>query len=189
MAQSLREILSRHQSLGTRAFGFDVYPHPEHDPGVLRRAHLFLAPFRQQYDRALVLFDRDGCGSLQPAPELAAAVQGNLDQSGWAGRSAVTVLDPELEVWLWAESPHVASALGWSNWKALRRWLEENGHWRPDALKPGDPKAAVQAALLERRQPMSTAIYRKIARTVSLAKCLDPAFVGLLATLRGWFPA
>ena len=115
-------------------------------------------------------------------------VQGNMDRAGWAGRSAVTVLDPELEAWVWADSPHVAKALGWRRAEALNQWLKENGHLREGAVKPVNPKSAMEAALQEARLPMSTSIYRKIARNVGLARCTDPAFVSFQATIRGWFP-
>ncbi len=147
MKVSLQEILARNDSLGARPFSYDVYSHPEHDPGVLLRGHLLLQPLRQEYAHAVVVFDRDGCGSARPAAELSAAVQGNMDRSGWAGRSAVTVLDPELEVWVWAGSPHVAKALGWKRPETLTRWLKDKGHLSEGAAKPINPKSAMGAAL------------------------------------------
>jgi len=188
MRVSLQEILARNESLGARPFSFDVFSHPEHDPGVLLRGHLLLQPLRNEYTYAVVVFDRDGCGSPQPAAELSATVQGNMDRAGWADRSAVTVVDPELEVWIWSDSPHVAKALGWNRAQVLNRWLKENGHLREGAVKPIDPKRAMDAALQEVRLPMSTSIYRRIARNVGFARCTDPAFLSFQATIHGWFP-
>lgn len=188
MRSSLQEILARHESLGARRFSYDVFNHPEHDPGVLLRGHLLLHPLRNDYAHALVVFDRDGCGSARSSAELSATVQGNLDGAGWAGRSAVTVLDPELEVWVWADSPHVAKALGWKRTDTLMQWLKAGGHLCEGAAKPTNPKGAMEAALQKVHLPMSTSIYRRIARTVGLARCTDPSFLGFLATIRGWFP-
>jgi hypothetical protein len=188
MRASLQEILARHESLGARPFSYDVFSHPEHDPGVLLRGHLLLQPLRNDYAYAIVVFDRDGCGSPQPVAELSATVQENMDGAGWAGRCAVTVLDPELEVWVWADSPHVAKALGWKRAEMLSRWLKDKGLVREGEMKPMNPKEAMEAALYAVRLPMSTSIYRRIARNVGLARCGDHAFVNFQATLRGWFP-
>ena len=189
MKSALHEILARHESLGSRSFSFDVFSHPEHDPGVLLRGHLLLQPLRDDYSHAAAVFDRDGCGDPRPGADLAATVQENLNHSGWAGRSAVTVLEPELEAWIWSDSPHVAKALGWSDPQKLRQWLMDNGHLREGEVKPTDPKRAMEAALEKVRLPQSTSIYRKIARTVGLARCTDPAFLSLRATICGWFPS
>ena len=54
--------------------------------------------------------------------------------------------------------------------------------------KPADPKKAYHAALREKRMPPSAALFRKLAKTVSLRSCEDSAFGQLLATLREWFP-
>lgn len=188
MKVSFQEILARNESLGVRLFSYDVYNHPEHDPGILLRGHLLLQPLRNEYKYAAVVFDRDGCGSPRPAAELSATVQGNLDRSGWAGRSSVTVLDPELEVWVWADSPHVARALGWKRLDTLTRWLIDKGYLREGMVKPMDPKGAMDAALREARLPTSTSVYRRIARNVGLARCTDPAFLGFQETIRAWFP-
>ena len=189
MKSSLHEILSRHESLGARPITFDVFGHPEHDPGVLLRGHLFVQPLREDYSHALLVFDRDGCGDPRAVTDLSTAVQANLNLSGWTGRSAVIILDPELEAWVWSDSPHVAKALGWSGAQKLRKWLMDNGHLREGDVKPTDPKRAMEKALEKVGLPQSTSIYRKIARTVSLARCTDPAFLSLRATISGWFPS
>lgn len=188
MRASVHEILSRNESLGIAPITFDAFDHPEHDPGVLLRGHLLLRPFQNNYRYALALFDREGCGRQQPGSELAASVQNNLDENGWRGRSAVLVLEPELEIWVWASSPHVAQALGWRRSRALRLWLEQKEFLDPGQSKPRRPKEAMEAALQEVRQPKSTATYRSIARRVSLAQCTDPTFTQLVSTLRAWFP-
>ena len=44
MEASLRGLLSRFQSRRFRQVAFDLYVHPERDPGCLLRAHDFLRP-------------------------------------------------------------------------------------------------------------------------------------------------
>ena len=36
-----------------------------------------------------------------------------LSSSGWDDRAVAIVLDPELEIWVWSDSPEVDDVLGW----------------------------------------------------------------------------
>ena len=101
----------------------------------------------------------------------------------------VLVIDPELEVWVWSDSPHVASSLGWTERSGdLRAWLTEQGLWPTNEAKPPDPKAAVEAVVWHVQTPRSSSIYRKLATNVSLHRCTDASFNRLLGILRTWFP-
>jgi len=188
MALSVRTILERAVALHIRDITSDVYSHPRHDPGVLNTAHHFLRPFLGTHRYALVLFDRVGCGRAESRERISALVQANLDANGWRGRSAVCILDPELEVWVWARSPHVAQALGWRSANNLGNWLRQSGFLpSPRAVKPDRPKEAMEAALRHVRRPMSSSIYRKIASHVPFAQCSDPCFLQFAHTLQQWF--
>lgn len=103
-------------------------------------------------------------------------------------RAAAVVIDPELEVLLWQNNPHVERALRHSR-PPLRRLLEKNGRWPPDAPKPPAPKEGIQALIHANRARPPMVGYCQIARTVSTAGCVDPAFHRLRDTLRAWFPA
>jgi len=182
-------LLGRPQSLGIRAISFDVFVHPRRDPGCLTGADDFLRPFSSAYHCALVLFDHEGCGREQSAPEsLADEVQARLERIGWADRAQAVVLAPELEVWAWTGSPHVPRCLGWAGREPpLRDWLANSGYWHPDEAKPRQPKAAFEAALREVRKPRSSAIYSDLARSVGLKGHVEPAFFRLTQTLQRWF--
>jgi hypothetical protein len=111
---------------------------------------------------------------------------------GWAeGSVEVIVIEPELEVWLWQDSPHIARAFknfDYSPHSSLRKWLEARGFWEPTALKPARPKEAFELLCRTSRTPRSSAIYQKIAQQVSVRTCMDPAFCLLRETLQRWFP-
>ena len=187
MALSMGTILTRCAALQIRDITFDVYPHPKHDPGVLNSAQHFLRPFLNTHRYALVLFDREGCGAAEIREKISALVQSRLDVNGWRNRSAVCIFDPELEVWVWARSPHVAKALGWTSQEKLDNWLAQEGFLRPPAVKPNEPKEAMKAALRHVRRPMSSSIYQKIAANVALTRCTDPCFLEFAQTLQRWF--
>jgi hypothetical protein len=191
-AQSVEGLLGRTPSLQIRAVSYDIAVHPQHDPGCLGQSPGLLAVYLKTHSHALVVFDREGSGQEQSTrQELEAQVEGQLARAGWEGKSAVIVIDPELENWVWSNSPHVATALGWRDTtKDVRQWLVEE-EYLPVAtqMKPARPKEAMDAVLRHVRKPHSSAIFREIARKVSLERCPDPAFVKLRQTLHGWFPA
>ena len=189
MEFTVRGILSRHNSLGVRAVSADIFPHPEHDPGCYLRAHTFLKSMSRKYGKAMVLFDHDGCGAeKRTREELEAEVEGRLESAGWKGRCRAIVLDPELEIWIWSDSPHVAEVLGWKNRSpALPRWLCENGFWQAGAPKPHSPKEAMEAVLRIARLPRSASRYRQLAEKVGLERCSDAAFLKIKTTLQEWF--
>lgn len=105
-------------------------------------------------------------------------------------RCRVLVFDPELEAWLFGDSPHVARVLGFGSPAEFRRLLQEANLWPSNKAKPPNPKRALEHALRLRKRPRSTAIYRAIARQVSLRpeRCRDPTFCEFAGTLRDWFP-
>lgn len=187
---TLRGLLSRPQSLGLREIYCDLYVHPERDPGCLLRGHDFLRTFTYTHAHALVVFDREGCGrEEEERTTLEHQVEDRLSSSGWGDRAAAVVIDPELEIWVWNDSPHVEGALGWKSTEMpLKDWLRQQGWLHEGESKPTQPKTAVEEALRLAGRPKSSAIYRELARQVSTKRCVDAAFLKLRQTLTAWFP-
>ena len=71
----------------------------------------------------------------------------------------------------------------------MRDWFETRGHLSPGSMKPGDPKATINAALRQQKTQMSAKLFADLARGVSLARCQDRAFQKFRTTLQRWFPA
>ena len=184
-------ILNRPQSLAIRPIVWKAHVHPESDPGCLLRADAFLRPFVNRYAHAIVMLDREGCGRQQKTRrELEQEVEDILRQSGWAERAAAIVLDPELESWVWSDSPEVEMGLGWRDRNtSLRQWLVSKGLLALDCPKPLRPKEAMEETLRFLRRPRSSSIYQQIAKKVSFTRCDDPAFKKLKSILLSWFPA
>jgi hypothetical protein len=88
---------------------------------------------------------------------------------------------------VWADSPHVESALGWSEAMTLRGWLMQKGWLQEGESKPVQPKMAVEEALRRARRPRSSSMYQELARRVSTERCVDAAFLKLRETLSRWF--
>jgi hypothetical protein len=190
MAAAVNGLLSRPQSLGISQVTWKSYVHTERDPGCLLRGHDFLRPMSRRCAHCLLVFDRQGCGHEDKSREaIEQIVEKRLARSGWPGRSAAVVLDPELEMWVWSDSPQVDVCMGWESRRpGLREWLRDRGVWPEDSPKPADPKAAVEAALREVRKPRSSAIYQRLAGAVGFERCCDPAFLKFRDDLRSWFP-
>jgi hypothetical protein len=193
MEAAVRGLLSRPGALSIRALQWKVYIHIERDPGCFHRGHDFLRSMAARYAHGLLMFDRQGSGQENKSREsLEQAVETRLSHSGWGDRAAAIVLDPELEIWVWSDSPEVNRCLGWiSRETSLRSWLYNCNQrlWPANADKPSDPKAAVDMILREVRKPRSSAIYEQLARQVSVNRCTDLAFKKFKLTLQNWFPA
>jgi len=182
-------LFDRYQSLGCRGFTFKSFVHVARDPGCYRRAAEFLSPLAGDYERAIVIFDLEGSGASISRERVEQVVEERLATTGWSGRSACIVADPEIENWVWTDSPHVATSLGWSRAPDLRTWLKDNDWWPEGTTKPARPKEALQAVLRVTGEPRSSSLYGAIASKVSLTRCTDPAFLKFRDTLRQWFPA
>lgn len=188
---ALRGIFSRPQSLGIRPITERIDRHVQRDSGCYRNAPEYLRPFVGQFRRALVVFDQHGCGHDEvPRDQLEADVEERLARNGWADRAAVIVVAPELEAWVWSDSPIVARVLGWrGEMRRLQEWLQSNGLLGAGRGKPLDPKVCFLRALRQARRGYSAILFRRLAEQVSLERCTDPAFLKLKETLRHWFPA
>ncbi len=189
MAATIESLLTRSDSLGIRGIRAEVRPHPRHDPGCRTQAADFLRPFTNKFDHALVLFDREGCGDeLRPIAELEAGVHEQLVRSGWDQRARAIVLDPELEAWIWSDSPLVDECCGWNGQLLpLRTWIAERFELLGNG-KPKRPKEAFHAALREGGKIPSSSLFRDLASRIGLSRCTDRAFQELKTTLARWFP-
>ncbi len=189
--QAIRGLLARPERIAMRPLSQDAVEFvvtPGRDPGVFKHARGLLKPYLQDNGRALVILDRawDGAPTSNPS-ELAAGIEAQLTQ--WGDRARCLCIDPEIEAWIWSDSPHVATQLGWTSLQELRVWLESLSLWPDESEKPPDPKTAFLAATKEKRVTPSSAIFRQLAMQVSFKRCRDRSFNQLLCILRAWFPA
>jgi hypothetical protein len=192
MEAAVRGLLSRPSALGIRPISFDVKRHVQRDAGCRSGAHDFLRLWLHAFQYAVVLFDYEGCGREQKVRDaVEGEVEKRLEANGWCGRCAAVVIAPELESWVWSDSPVVDDILGWRNRDpGLREWVRTQTHfWQGQGAKPQRPKEAFEAALRKARRPKSAALFEELAGSVSVDRCADPSFLKLKRILVGWFPA
>ncbi|MGC8784315.1 MAG: methylation-associated defense system protein MAD4 [Armatimonadota bacterium] len=186
MEMTIHGLLSRPFALGIRTVEYDVFTHPRHDPGVRMEAADFLRAYQSEYGHAVVLFDRIGCGAEDlSAEDLENVVRDSIQKTGWYQRCEVVVIDPELEVWVFAQSPHVYQVLAGGDEEYFRISLSKY----PAAAngKPERPKELMEQILRGKNIPRSSALYLKLAERVSLSRCSDRAFLRFRETLQRWF--
>ena len=190
MLETMMSLLSRPESLGIRRISYAVDKHLQRDAGCRSDAARHLRPFLGDYRYALVVFDKHGCGRDDDSREdVQIEVEDDLFRNEWRDRSRAIVIEPELEAWVWSASNHVPRALGWdNNYDELRQWLEDIDCWPPGAPKPSEPKEAMRAALRKKKRRISSALFGRLAKSVTLRGCEDPAFEEFTHTLRSWFP-
>jgi len=190
MESVMQEVLARPDALGIRPIESEILRHPRKDPGCFHEAPEILRGYQGRARHALVLLDLAWEGAPESTGE---ALERRLEQGlsrelgqGWA---RPIVIAPELEVWVFSDSPHVQVSLGWADREpGLRAALRDRHLWADGDLKPQDPKAAVEWALREVRKPRSSSIYRELAARVSVGRCQDRAFLRLREMLAQWFP-
>ena len=192
---TVKGLLKRHKSIGMSSLDESNYDirifTPEHDPGCYQKSHLFLRPFINKYIYALVIFDLEFDKKKDlTKDDLEMEVLSSLETNGWRDRSAVIVIDPELEIWVWSQSPHVEKILGWdAESKDLKQWLIDSDFQENDEKKPKRPKEALESVLRKSGKPRSSSLYYNLASKVSLKRCEDRSFIELKAILQKWFPS
>jgi hypothetical protein len=191
MRATVAALLARPEALGISPIDFEVLVHPRRDAGCFHEPAGLLQGYRRRCRHAVVVLDQEWDGAPPGgAEETERLLEGTLRASGLEGWARAVVIEPELEVWMFVDSPHVATVLGWRDRQPdLRTALAEHGWWRQEEVKPLDPKASVEWALRQVRIPRSSSIYRDIAGRVSLSRCRDRSFERFRDLLRGWFGA
>lgn len=187
---AMKGILSRPHALQIRALSVDYYGHPEHDPGCFQKGDEFLQFATSQARYALVIMDYEGSGheQLMSRTEMETDLEQRLNRKGWHDRAAAIVIVPELENWVWSDSPHVDAVTGWAGRSpSLRSWLLEQGWLQSLGSKPVHPKEAMMAALRSVGKSASSSRYRELAEAVSFERCADDSFLKLKTVLKGWF--
>jgi hypothetical protein len=188
----MQGLLLRHHSFGIKDLSESIehiFVHIQRDAGCYNQCSEFLRPYHQDYNYTLVIFDHEGSGQEQVSRlEIETKLEEKLSLSGWENRAKVIVLEPEIESWVWSDSPHVEKILGWEEKTPnLRDWLKAKNFLTKNELKPPRPKEAVEEALREVKKPRSSSIYLELAQKVSFRNCTDESFIKLKQTLQEWF--
>lgn len=201
MADVIDGFMARGQlegRIGCRSFRFDFDEDVleaarlgmGHDGGVFKHCHRMLQEngYMETHERLVVMLDQQ-FGGERPADEIRGEILERLQSNGWSDDKAdVVVINPELEVWVWQDNPHVTAILGYSGGGSLRDALLNTKEWPEGQHKPTNPKDLFKAVCRRHGTPYNTSLYRDIVERVSVRHCTDPAFQQIAGTLQRWFP-
>lgn len=187
MEYTLRGGLSRPQAFGIRSISVDYRTHPYRDGGVRSSGVEMLSLEKYRFNHALLILDFDGSGAAESPAELEQRLDDQLART-WGYNAKAIVIVPELEAWVWGTDNLLRSLFQWPETSAIRNWLVDHGYAVDVNGKPENPKEAFEALLNRLRKPRSSATYRLIAESISLKRCVDPAFLRLREQLCRWFP-
>jgi hypothetical protein len=189
---TIRSLLDkRTESLGIRPISFDIVRHSMRDSGCCREAGAFLRGFTRTHQHAAVVFDHHGSGRDAQEPEdVENSIENDLRSNGWQTENcSCIVLKPELEIWAWTRSVHLANLLGFDgSMEVLNKYLIENGHKQEGFAKPSDPKTAFESCLRRGKIQRSARLFGKLAEKTSLKTCEDRSFSKFKLILKKWFP-
>ena len=191
MREAVSALLLRHQALGIRQITKEILVHPEKDSGCCTRPVEMLDDYRREAEHAMVILDHAWSGvPAQSGTDLESFIEKKLRLVGMNDWAVPIVIYPELEAWVFSDSPHVAAVLGWAGRSPdLRSALEKRGFWDSGDLKPRDPKAALAWALgVAGMDPISSTYFRQLAERVSVQRCQDRSFLRFKELLQNWFP-
>lgn len=176
-------------ALGVRPFSCEILVHPKRDPGCYNFGVDDLTEYEKHFKHCILIFDHEGCGFEHKTPlEIEAELERQLTIRGWSNRNAVIVIEPELENWVWTNSIHTATAMGWEDLTSLNEWLVERRWLQPDAAKPRRPKEAMQAAVKQKlRTQIASSTFATIAQKASFKSCTSPSFLKFKSTITTWF--
>lgn len=187
---AINGILQQPKKIGINPLNVKFINAPDRgDGGVFNNAERLLKHYTDLSTHALVVLDATWGGEPTGGADVIETIIEQKLETLWDDKARCIAIDPEIEAWLWSESPHVAQTLGWDSSRSLREWLIQVGLLQQNAPKPSDPKEAYLRALREKKvKANSSSHFYKLAEKVSYRKCKDRAFNKLLNTLREWFP-
>jgi hypothetical protein len=196
--QEIRAVVTallrrRWHSLGIRPLDFDpqedALVEAGRDSGCYLRGAALLAPRRKTHLHGLILLDEKWGGT--PGREaIERKMTEELLKDGWDADAAVVVLSPELEIWAFVQSDHLARSLRWPELNGpIRDWLGARGEWPDGMPKPPCPKEALHKCARQGAVRITPHWFEDFAGgQVGLTSCTDRSFLRFRDVLRRWFP-
>ena len=190
MEYALKGLLARPAALGIRSVNADILVHPQHDAACAQRGVPFLAGFSDQYEYGLLMFDHEGSGKEDiPALDLQKQINEEFLRSTWGTRARAIVLSPELESWVWSDSPTLTT---WQGGKIeilrfVAGWPIRAGYKRTRP-NPGSPKRRSGQLCVRHKRPKARPC---MSRLRTRFPCMDAAtrrFMNSKAPCKVGFP-
>lgn len=190
----MRSTLEKHQALGIRPISFDIERHPQRDAGMMQSGAELARMKKRYYHKALLMWDHHGSGRdhKQGPSDVGKDIQDKLDSYTWCGKSAVVVLVPELEQWLWHCENAVAAHCGVTV-AQLEQWVDDCAQRLRndgDVIKREQPKELFEYVMRNSlKRTISPRDFEEIGKRASVTALLGcDSFRSIVEVLRLWFP-
>jgi hypothetical protein len=190
----MKSILEKPRALGIRLVTYDIKRHPMRDSGMVQSGAELVRMQKNRYDKALMIWDHHGSGrDHKKTPEAVQdEIQDKLDAFTWKDNSAVCILVPELEQWVWfCES----ALLAHYNVTAaqLNCWIEERSRqlkMTESEVKALQPKELFEFVVRDRlNRTISPRDFEEIGKRAGIKNLMTcTSFQTILERLRTWFP-
>lgn len=191
----LKSILSKHHALGIRAITFDIERHPQRDAGMVQSGAELTRMQKGRYEKALLVWDHHGSGRDHKSlpQEVEREMQSKLDSFTWKENSAVAVLVPELEQWLWYCENALLAHYRLTK-SQLDMWLGDYAKKcgaLVDSLKEEQPKELFEWVVRDcLKRTISPRDFEEIGRSAGVSGLMGcGTFCSVVETLRAWFSA
>lgn len=194
-AQAFMEsILRKPQALSIRPLNFHIERHPQKDSGMVQSGAELARMKKKEYQKVLLLWDHHGSGQdhKQSPEEVQNGIQKKLDSFTLSNHSAVFILVPELEQWLWfcenALLAHYKIAAS-----HLLSWIEEHAKklgCSMEELKSNHPKELFEHIMRYRlKRTISPRDFKEIGKRAGINELMRCAnFQAIVKVLQRWFP-
>ncbi|NGZ28245.1 MAG: hypothetical protein G8345_15300 [Magnetococcales bacterium] len=189
----MRAILERPQAMGIRPITFGIQRHPMRDSGVFTKGAELTRMWKGNYQYVLVMFDYHGSGCTATVDKCLQEVDSQLDRITWSGHYLVTILQPEVEEWLWQTKSSIEEFFNISP----EKMGEYIGKFckKYDCKNDMDSMARYPKELIDyichqvlNKGHLLPRDYQKIASHASLVSWQkSPSFQGMVTKLQEWF--
>lgn len=192
----MQAILEKPRALGIRQIQVDFERHPQRDAGMVQSGAELVRMKKGFYQKALLMWDHHGSGrDRSHRPELVQhQIQSKLDTFTWQNNSAVIILVPELEEWIWYCESAILGHYGMTH-AQLGQWMDDGvkklGGTTADGVKVGHPKELFEYVVRYRlHRTISPRDFHEIAKRASIPKLMQcHSFFSIVEKLRVWFPS
>lgn len=190
----MKSTLFKHQALGIRPITFDIERHPLRDSGMVQSGAELTRLIKGKYHKALLMWDHHGSGrDHKHSPEAVREdIQTKLDSYTWKDNSAVIILVPELEQWIWFCENALLDHYGITG-NQLQSFIDDCSRKlgsSSERLKTEQPKELFECVIRDRlKRTISPRDFEEIGRLAGVKGLMDcESFRSIVEILRVWFP-
>ena len=196
MERFLNAILNKPEALGIRPIQFDIERNTDArgDSGMRANGAELTRMDKDDYQKVVLMWDYQGCGHehKKSAQTVAKETQDQLDRISWQANSAVIIVEPELERWLWYCEQAIAEHLH-KTVAELQQWGETYANQRNMSLADlieQDPKGLFEYIVCTHlRRTRTPRNYEQIGKRASIKSLQESeSFRQFAETLQNWFP-